>query len=74
MATNFFGNYYNNGMWANRIESLSCKPWVPFMTGLSGVRATLIPNDTIFYYFDDVQAFPLAEAVQEIDRGRPLCR
>ena len=73
MATNFFGNYYNNGMWASPIGTLSCTPWVPFMTGLSGVRATLIPGDVIFYYFDDVQAFPLVEAVQEVDKIKPLC-
>jgi hypothetical protein len=77
VETHFFGNYYNNGMWASPMAALgprfACNPWVPFMTGLSGVRATLMPNDVIFYYFDDAQKYPLVEAVKAVDQIRPLC-
>ena len=78
IATKFFGTYYNNGMWALPIHEVlpnlfSCDVWVPYMSGLSGVRVTLFPNDTIIYYFNDTQSFPIVEAAVFANQLRPFC-
>jgi hypothetical protein len=51
----------------------SCDVWVPFMTGLSGVRIAMLPNDTLFYYFNDAQAFPTAPSVRALSVVGGLC-
>lgn len=78
IATKFFGSYYNNGMWALPIHEVlpnlfSCDVWVPYMSGLSGVRVTLFPNDTIIYYFNDTQSFPIIEAAVYANQLRSFC-
>ena len=77
IQTGVGATFYNNGTWAlpARVlgERFACDPWVPFMTGLSGVRVTMMPNDMIFYYFNDAQAFPLEESVIAADQVRPFC-
>ena len=78
VATYFFGNYYNNGTWAFPLalfpnNRFACGAWVPFMTGLSGVRVAMMPNGFIFYYFDDSQSFPMLESIDVADHIRPLC-
>lgn len=77
LETRFFGTRYNNGTWAApvRVESVDgpCDVWVPFMTGLSGVRIAMLPNDTLFYYFNDAQAFPTAPSVRALSVVGGLC-
>ena len=78
IATKFFGAYYNNGMWALPIHEVSpnlfsCDVWVPYMSGLSGVRVTLFPNDTIIYYFNDTQSFPIIEAAVFANQLKSFC-
>src|SRR5262249_35038091 len=72
IATNFYGNYYNNGTWAFPLKlfpnnRFPCDAWMPFMTGLSGVRVAMMPNGFIFYYFDDSQSFPMLESIDVAD-------
>ena len=43
------------------------------MSGLSGVRTLMFPNDMIFYYFNDNQQFPYAEAVEAVHGVRSMC-
>jgi len=43
------------------------------MTGLSGVRIAMLPNDTLFYYFNDAQAFPTAPSVRALSVVGGLC-
>ena len=79
LPMNFFGNYYNNGMWAlpvhqTRPDLFQCEVWVPFMSGLSGVRVMLFPNDTIIYFFNDTQSFPIYEAVDVANQLSPFCQ
>ena len=73
----FFGFWYNNGTWAYPATRLgvdyACDVWVPFMSGLSGVRVFMAPNDATFYYFNDVQAFPYAEQAKALEGFAPYC-
>ena len=73
----FFGFWYNNGTWAFPAKVLgkrfNCNPWVTTMSGVSGIRVVMMPNGLIFYYFNDAQAFPLAEQVRAADRVAPFC-
>jgi len=73
----FYGFWYNNGTWAypatRQGAAYDCDVWVPFMSGLSGVRALMMPNGLLFYYFDDAQQFPYAEAVEAAHAVRSLC-
>ena len=73
----FFGFWYNNGTWAYPATRLgvdyACDVWVPFMSGLSGVRVFIAPNDAIFYYFNDVQAFPYQEASVALEGFGSYC-
>ena len=78
LATNFFGTYYNNGMWALPVheilpDAFECDVWVPYMSGLSGVRVTLLPNDVIIYYFNDTQSFPIAEVIEFGNQLKSIC-
>ena len=78
IATKFFGAYYNNGIWALPIHEVlpnlfSCDVWVPYMSGLSGVRVSLFPNDTIIYYFNDTQSFPIIEAAVFANQLKSFC-
>ena len=73
----FLGFWYNNGAWAFPAkllgERFNCNPWVTVMSGVSGVRIVMMPNGLIFYYFNDAQAFPLAEQVIAADQIAPFC-
>lgn len=73
----FFGFWYNNGTWAYPATRLgveyACDVWVPFMSGLSGVRVFMAPNDATFYYFNDVQAFPYLEQSRALEGFAPYC-
>ena len=73
----FYGFWYNNGTWAYPATRLGrpydCDVWVPFMSGLSGVRTLMFPNGMTFYYFNDNQQFPYAEAVEAAHAVRSLC-
>ncbi len=77
LGTRFFGQFYNNNTWAWPVRSLGsqfwCDPFVPIMSGLSGVRVFMMPNGLIYYYFNDAQAFPGAEAIIAADKIRPFC-
>jgi len=68
---------YNNGTWAlpARLlgEQYHCDPWVTVMTGLSGIRVIMMPNGLIYYFFNDAQAFPLADQIEAANQVRPFC-
>ncbi|MCZ6641344.1 MAG: hypothetical protein O7F71_07185 [Gammaproteobacteria bacterium] len=77
LPMNFYGFYYNNGTWAlpARLlgEQYHCDPWVTVMTGLSGIRVIMMPNGLIFYFFNDAQAFPLADQIEAANQVKPFC-
>ena len=77
ITTRFFSTNYNNGTWALPVSNVgddeSCDVWVPFMSGLSGVRAMFMPNGVLYYYFNDAQAFPSMPAIGAANALRPFC-
>jgi len=77
LPMNFYGFYYNNGTWALPARLLGehyhCDPWVTVMTGLSGIRVIMMPNGLIYYFFNDAQAFPLADQIEAANQVRPFC-
>lgn len=67
---------YNNGFWAyNMKASLGCASdkYVPFMSGFGGITIALMPNNTVYYMFNDNAQFLWADAVKESAKIRPIC-
>lgn len=67
---------YNNGFWAyNMKTSLGCAAdrYVPFMSGFGGITVALMPNNTVYYMFNDNSQFLWADAVKEAAKIRPIC-
>lgn len=67
---------YNNGFWAyNMKTSLGCvsDKYVPFMSGFGGITIALLPNNTVYYMFNDNSQFLWADAVKESSKIRPIC-
>lgn len=67
---------YNNGFWAYNVKSsLACASdkYVPFMSGFGGITIALMPNNTIYYMFNDNSQFLWVDAVKESAKIRPIC-
>ena len=67
---------YNNGFWAyNMKSSLGCASdkYVPFMSGYGGITVALMPNNTVYYMFNDNSQFLWADAVKESAKIRAIC-
>ena len=69
---------YNNGFWAHEISSnlagCSGDLWLPFMSGYGGISVLLLPNDTVYYYFADDDAYTWMDAAVESHGIRSLCQ
>ncbi|MFH7042542.1 hypothetical protein ABT392_09505 [Paucibacter sp. JuS9] len=67
---------YNNGFWAYNVKSsLACASdkYVPFMSGFGGITIALMPNNTIYYMFNDNSQFLWVDAVKESAKIRAIC-
>lgn len=67
---------YNKGFWAyNMKTSLGCvsDKYVPFMSGFGGITIALMPNNTVYYMFNDNSQFLWADPVKESAKIRPIC-
>lgn len=69
---------YNNGFWArewtpSESRQYSCSFWTPFMSGFGGITVVLMPNGSIYYYFSDNNEFSWYDAVNELNKLRPMC-
>ncbi|MEM7363379.1 MAG: hypothetical protein AAF525_05110 [Pseudomonadota bacterium] len=77
METDFFNFLYNNNLWAVALKPFGpeygCNPHVTWMSGLSGVRVYLMPNDLVVYYFNDAQAFPLPGQIAAANKIKRFC-
>ena len=69
---------YKNGFWAHEISSnlsgCSGDLWLPFMSGYGGISVLLLPNDTLYYYFSDDDAYTWMDAAVESHSIRSLCQ
>jgi hypothetical protein len=67
---------YNNGFWAYNVKtSLGCASdkYVPFMSGFGGISVVLMPNNTVYYMFNDNSQFLWVDAVKESAKIRAIC-
>ena len=67
---------YNNGFWAYNVKtSLGCANdrWVPFMSGFGGISVVLMPNNTVYYMFNDNAQFLWVDAVIQSAKIRAVC-
>lgn len=67
---------YNHGFWAYNVKtSLGCAndKYVPFMSGFGGITVALMPNDTVYYMFNDNNQFLWVDAVKESAKIRAIC-
>jgi CubicO group peptidase (beta-lactamase class C family) len=69
---------YRNGFWArewtpSENPRFPCTFWSPFMSGYGGITVVLMPNDSIYYYFSDNNEFSWYDAVNEVDKLKPIC-
>ena len=67
---------YRNGFWAwDATKELGCakETWIPFMSGYGGITVVLMPNNTVYYYFSDGDAYDWDRAAAESNRIRKFC-
>jgi hypothetical protein len=71
------GKYaYRHGFWALReVELPGCSvPLViPFMSGFGGINVVMMPNDTVFYTFNDGGFFAFSDVVSQSHSLRSMC-
>ncbi|AOS96039.1 hypothetical protein AUP74_00569 [Microbulbifer aggregans] len=69
---------YKNGFWAHEISAnlpgCSGELWLPFMSGYGGISVLVLPNDTLYYYFADDDAYTWMDAAVESHGIRSLCQ
>ncbi|KUJ83721.1 hypothetical protein AVO43_07765 [Microbulbifer sp. ZGT114] len=69
---------YKNGFWAHEISAnlpgCSGELWLPFMSGYGGISVLVLPNDTLYYYFADDDAYTWMDAAVESHSIRSLCQ
>lgn len=67
---------YARGFWAHDVgAALGCASpvWVPYMVGFGGLTVLLMPNNTVYYYVSDGEAFRWLRAAVASHRIRPYC-
>ena len=68
--------YYRHGFWGFDARSLlGCdRPVViPFMSGYGGINVVMMPNDSVYYTFNDGGKFAFADMLQASHRIRSMC-
>jgi hypothetical protein len=67
---------YQHGFYGHDIgPDIGCADpaWVTYLAGYGGIIVTLLPNNTVYYYFSDGNSFRWRRAAVESDRIRSYC-
>lgn len=68
--------YYSHGFWALDAQTLlGCDQpvMIPFMTGYGGINVVMMPNNTVYYIFNDGGKFAFTDVVVQSHRIRSMC-
>lgn len=71
-------NRYLNGVWTwdmGTSSAYSCPAgtWVSYMSGFGGIGIVMLPNDMVYYYVSDSDAYAFNGAALELHKIRSFC-
>jgi len=78
LATFNADNRYLNGVWTwdmGSSSSYNCPTgtWVSYMSGFGGIGVVMLPNDMVYYYVSDSDAYAFNGAAIELQKIRSFC-
>ncbi|MBE9549377.1 MAG: choice-of-anchor D domain-containing protein [Proteobacteria bacterium] len=78
LATFNQDNRYLNGVWTwdmgtNSTYNCPAGTWVSYMSGFGGIGVVMLPNDMVYYYVSDSNAYAFNGAAEELQKIRSFC-